>query len=80
MANNLMPVAEIIPLIAATTGSVEIINTKKTTTPTKLAVAYSSLTNTNGISFTRTSLRIPPPVAVIKPPTETRRKFGPKIE
>ncbi len=39
MANNLMPVAEIIPLIAAVTGSDKIINTKKTTTPTKLAVA-----------------------------------------
>ena len=34
-----MPVAEIIPLIAAIIGSDKIINTKKTTIPTKLAVA-----------------------------------------
>ena len=39
MANNLMPVAEIIPRIAAITGSEKIIKTKKTTTPMKLAVA-----------------------------------------
>ena len=32
MANNLMPVAEIIPTIAVITGSDKIINTKKTTT------------------------------------------------
>lgn len=80
MANNLMPEAETIPVIAATTGSDSIIKTKNTTTPMKLAVAYSSLTNTNGISFTKTSLRIPPPVAVMRPPRETRSKFGPNIE
>ena len=39
MANNLRPVAVINPLMAARTGSETSINTKKTTTPMKLADA-----------------------------------------
>ncbi len=47
--------------------------------PTKLAVAYNSLTNTMGISFTKTSRKIPPPIAVKMPANVIIKKLNPKL-
>jgi len=42
-----------------------------------LAIAYTSFTNTIGISRTKTSLNIPPPIAVIIPPNNIGRNSNP---
>ena len=52
---------------------------RNTIIPKKLADAYSSLTKTNGISLTKTSLIIPPPIAVKIPDMPIARKFNPTV-
>ena len=52
---------------------------KKIIIPKKLADAYNSLINTRGISLTKTSLTIPPPMAVKIPAKDIARKFNPNI-
>ena len=47
--------------------------------PKKLPEAYNSLMNTKGISLTKTSLTIPPPMAVKIPAKDMARKFNPNI-
>ena len=53
--------------------------TKKITIPIKLVEAYNSFTKTIGISFTKTSRNMPPPIAVRTPEKAIARKFNPNI-